>query len=122
MLPGSSVGTALVLFNGFDPSAVWTYPQYRLATFARTVSASWYSANSRNASRTAASHGTPRSAPGVTGRNTCRHSEAGTNVVLVKGFWKVDVDVTPAMDGLTLFRCHQQLHMDYGFKLLFNVV
>jgi FtsP/CotA-like multicopper oxidase with cupredoxin domain len=44
------------------------------------------------------------------------------DVVLVKGFWKVAVDVTPAMDGLTLFHCHQQLHMDYGFKMLFSVV
>jgi FtsP/CotA-like multicopper oxidase with cupredoxin domain len=44
------------------------------------------------------------------------------DVVLVKGFKKIEVDVTPAMDGLTLFHCHQQLHMDYGFKLLFNVV
>jgi FtsP/CotA-like multicopper oxidase with cupredoxin domain len=44
------------------------------------------------------------------------------DVVLVKGFRKVEVDVTPVMDGLTLFHCHQQLHMDYGFKLLFHVV
>jgi FtsP/CotA-like multicopper oxidase with cupredoxin domain len=44
------------------------------------------------------------------------------DVVLVKGFKQVEVDVTPAMEGLTLFHCHQQLHMDYGFKLLFNVV
>ena|ERR1035438_9363764 len=44
------------------------------------------------------------------------------DVVLVKGFRKVEVDVTPAMDRLTLFHCHQQLRMDYGFKLLFNVV
>lgn len=44
------------------------------------------------------------------------------DVVLVNGFRKIEVDVTPAMDGLTLFHCHQQLHMDYGFKLLFNVV
>ena len=43
------------------------------------------------------------------------------DVVLVKGFRKVEADVTPVMDGLTLFHCHQQLHMDYGFKLLFNV-
>ena len=43
------------------------------------------------------------------------------DVVLVKGFRKIEADVTPAMDGLTLFHCHQQLHMDYGFKLLFNV-
>ncbi len=44
------------------------------------------------------------------------------DVVLVKGFQQIEVDVTPAMEGLTLFHCHQQLHMDYGFKLLFNVV
>ncbi len=44
------------------------------------------------------------------------------DVVLVKGFQKVEVDATPAMEGLVLFHCHQQLHMDYGFKLLFDVV
>ena len=44
------------------------------------------------------------------------------DVVLVKGFKKVEADVVPAMEGLTLWHCHQQLHMDYGFKLLFNVV
>ncbi|HEY7335363.1 MAG TPA: multicopper oxidase domain-containing protein [Bryobacteraceae bacterium] len=43
------------------------------------------------------------------------------DVVLVKGFRKIEADVTPAMEGLTLFHCHQQLHMDYGLKLLFNV-
>ena len=43
------------------------------------------------------------------------------DVVLVKGFEKIEADFTPSMDGLTLFHCHQQLHMDYGFKLLFNV-
>jgi FtsP/CotA-like multicopper oxidase with cupredoxin domain len=44
------------------------------------------------------------------------------DVVLVKGFRKVEADFTPAMEGLTLFHCHQQFHMDYGFKLVFNVV
>ncbi len=43
------------------------------------------------------------------------------DVVLVKGYRRIEVDVTPTMEGLTLFHCHQQLHMDYGFKLLFNV-
>ena len=43
------------------------------------------------------------------------------DVVLVKGFKKIEVDVTPSMDGLTLFHCHRQLHMDYGFKTLFAV-
>lgn len=43
------------------------------------------------------------------------------DVVLVKGFRKIAVDFVPAMEGLTLFHCHQQLHMDYGLKTLFNV-
>jgi len=43
------------------------------------------------------------------------------DVVVVKGASKVEADLTPLQDGLTLFHCHQQLHMDYGFKLLFNV-
>ncbi len=43
------------------------------------------------------------------------------DVVMMKGFRKIDADFTPAMEGLVLFHCHQQLHMDYGFKLVFNV-
>ena len=43
------------------------------------------------------------------------------DVVVVKGFRKIDVDFTPELTGLTLFHCHQQLHMDYGFKTVFNV-
>ena len=44
------------------------------------------------------------------------------DVVTVKGFKKIEADFTPAMDGLTLFHCHQQLHMDYGFMSLFRYV
>lgn len=43
------------------------------------------------------------------------------DVVVVKSDQKVQVDVTPQLEGLTLFHCHQQVHMDYGFKMLFNV-
>ena len=43
------------------------------------------------------------------------------DVVLVKGYRKIDVDFTPEQTGLTLFHCHQQLHMDYGFKTVFDV-
>jgi FtsP/CotA-like multicopper oxidase with cupredoxin domain len=43
------------------------------------------------------------------------------DVVVVKSFSKIEVDVTPSMEGLMLFHCHQQLHMDNGFKMLFNV-
>jgi FtsP/CotA-like multicopper oxidase with cupredoxin domain len=44
------------------------------------------------------------------------------DVVLVKGFRKIAVDFSPELDGLTLCHCHQQFHMDYGLKTLFNVV
>ena len=44
------------------------------------------------------------------------------DVVVVKSRQIIEVDVTPQMEGLTLSHCHQQLHMDYGFKVLFNVV
>ena len=43
------------------------------------------------------------------------------DVVLVKGYRKIEVDFTPQQTGLTLFHCHQQLHMDFGFKTVFNV-
>ena len=43
------------------------------------------------------------------------------DVVLVKSYQKVEADVTPMLEGLALFHCHQQLHMDYGFKMLFDV-
>jgi FtsP/CotA-like multicopper oxidase with cupredoxin domain len=44
------------------------------------------------------------------------------DVVLVKGYQKVEADLMPLQEGFALFHCHQQLHMDYGFKLLFDVV
>jgi FtsP/CotA-like multicopper oxidase with cupredoxin domain len=44
------------------------------------------------------------------------------DVVLVKGFSHVDVDFTADHPGLTLFHCHQQIHMDYGLMKVFNVV
>ena len=43
------------------------------------------------------------------------------DVVLVKAYKKIEVDVTPSMEGLTLFHCHQQIHMENGFELLFDV-
>jgi FtsP/CotA-like multicopper oxidase with cupredoxin domain len=44
------------------------------------------------------------------------------DVVLVKGYGKVDVDFTADQPGLTLFHCHQQLHMDFGFMKVFDVM
>lgn len=44
------------------------------------------------------------------------------DVVLIEGFGHVDVDFTADHPGLTLFHCHQQIHMDYGLMKVFDVV
>jgi FtsP/CotA-like multicopper oxidase with cupredoxin domain len=44
------------------------------------------------------------------------------DVISVPNKSSVEVDVTPSIEGLLLFHCHQQLHMDNGFKMLFDVV
>ena len=44
------------------------------------------------------------------------------DVVVVKGFQTVAVDFIPEQSGLILFHCHQQMHMDAGFKKIFKVV
>jgi FtsP/CotA-like multicopper oxidase with cupredoxin domain len=42
------------------------------------------------------------------------------DVVMVGGYQETEVDFTADNPGLTLFHCHQQLHMDYGFMSLFD--
>lgn len=42
------------------------------------------------------------------------------DVVMVGGFQSVDIDFTADQEGLSLFHCHQQLHMDFGFMALFE--
>jgi FtsP/CotA-like multicopper oxidase with cupredoxin domain len=44
------------------------------------------------------------------------------DVVMVGGYQEVEVDFTTDNPGLTLFHCHQQLHMDFGFMTLFDYV
>jgi FtsP/CotA-like multicopper oxidase with cupredoxin domain len=44
------------------------------------------------------------------------------DVVMVGGYQKVEVDLVADNPGLTLFHCHQQLHMDFGFMALFDYV
>jgi FtsP/CotA-like multicopper oxidase with cupredoxin domain len=56
---------------------------------------------------------------GIDGKKT---SGLKKDVVLVKGFQTVEVDFTPREEGLMLFHCHQQMHMDQGFKMLFKIV
>jgi FtsP/CotA-like multicopper oxidase with cupredoxin domain len=42
------------------------------------------------------------------------------DVVMVGGYQQVEIDFTADNPGLTLFHCHQTLHMDYGFMTLFD--
>jgi len=42
------------------------------------------------------------------------------DVVMLGGFQELDVDFVADNPGMTLFHCHQQLHMDFGFMALFK--
>lgn len=42
------------------------------------------------------------------------------DVVMLAGFQELSFDFVADNPGLTLFHCHQQLHMDFGFMALFN--
>jgi len=42
------------------------------------------------------------------------------DVVMVGGYQEVEIDFVANNPGLTLFHCHQQLHMDFGFMTLFD--
>jgi FtsP/CotA-like multicopper oxidase with cupredoxin domain len=42
------------------------------------------------------------------------------DVVMLGGFQELEFDFIANNPGLTLFHCHQQLHMDYGFMALFK--
>jgi FtsP/CotA-like multicopper oxidase with cupredoxin domain len=42
------------------------------------------------------------------------------DVVMLGGFQEMEVDFVANNPGLTLFHCHMQLHMDFGFMALFD--
>ena len=44
------------------------------------------------------------------------------DVVMLGGFQELEFDFVADNPGLTLFHCHQQLHMDFGFMFLFKYV
>jgi FtsP/CotA-like multicopper oxidase with cupredoxin domain len=44
------------------------------------------------------------------------------DVVMLGGYQEVELDFMADNPGLTLFHCHQQLHMDFGFMTLFDYV
>jgi FtsP/CotA-like multicopper oxidase with cupredoxin domain len=44
------------------------------------------------------------------------------DVVMLGGYQEIEADFTADNPGRTLFHCHQQLHMDFGFMALFDYV
>ncbi len=44
------------------------------------------------------------------------------DVVMLGGYQEADIDFVADNPGKTLFHCHQQLHMDFGFMALFDYV
>jgi len=42
------------------------------------------------------------------------------DVVMLGGYQELEIDFTADSPGLSLFHCHMQLHMDYGFMALFE--
>ncbi|MGH7938597.1 MAG: multicopper oxidase domain-containing protein, partial [Bryobacteraceae bacterium] len=54
----------------------------------------------------------------IAGKNT---SGVMKDVVMLGGYQELEVDFVADQSGLNLFHCHQQLHMDYGFMVLFDV-
>jgi FtsP/CotA-like multicopper oxidase with cupredoxin domain len=44
------------------------------------------------------------------------------DVAMLGGYQTMEIDFTANNPGLTLFHCHQQLHMDFGFMALFDYV
>jgi len=44
------------------------------------------------------------------------------DVVMLGGYQEADLDFVANDPGMTLFHCHQQLHMDFGFMTLFDYV
>jgi len=44
------------------------------------------------------------------------------DVVMLGGYQEAEVDFIADNPGMTLFHCHQQLHMDFGFMSLFDYV
>ncbi len=43
------------------------------------------------------------------------------DVVLIGAHQRMEVDLAPEQEGLMLFHCHNQFHMDRGFQMLFDV-
>jgi FtsP/CotA-like multicopper oxidase with cupredoxin domain len=49
-------------------------------------------------------------------------SGVNKDVIVLQPYQTADVDFVPRQTGLALLHCHQQMHMEMGFKRLFRIV
>jgi FtsP/CotA-like multicopper oxidase with cupredoxin domain len=54
---------------------------------------------------------------GIAGKPT---AGVAKDVMMLGGFQEVEFDFVANYPGPTLFHCHQQLHMDFGFMAMVN--
>jgi HipA-like protein len=91
-------------------------PKNRRALFAEDSTTSIYSIPSEYARATSKETNTLTS---LAGNPT---SGIMKDVFMLGGYQEAEVDFVADNPGLTLFHCHQQLHMDFGFMTLFDYV
>ena len=58
----------------------------------------------------------------LTGIGGQRTSGVMKDVVMLGGYQEAEIDFVADNPGMTLFHCHQQLHMDFGFMCLFAYI
>ncbi|HVB34811.1 MAG TPA: multicopper oxidase domain-containing protein [Patescibacteria group bacterium] len=51
-----------------------------------------------------------------------RTAGVAKDVVMLGGYQEMEIDFVANDPGLTIFHCHQQIHMDFGFMTLFDYV
>ncbi len=60
--------------------------------------------------------------PTFTSVNGTPTSGVRKDVAMLGGYQQMQIDFVANNPGLTLFHCHQQVHMDFGFMALFDYV
>jgi FtsP/CotA-like multicopper oxidase with cupredoxin domain len=112
--PGGEEGFDRFMINGVSFSMAKMQPLFRLARGRR------YRLELRNATDDTHPLHLHRHGFELTSIAGMPTSGVIKDVVLIGGFQEMSVDFTADQPGLSLFHCHMQHHMDFGFMALFD--
>ena len=112
--PGGEEGFDRFMINGVSFSMVKMQPLFRLARGRR------YRLKLRNATDDTHPLHLHRHGFELTSIAGAPTSGVIKDVVLIGGFQEMTVDFTADQPGFSLFHCHMQHHMDFGFMALFD--